>query len=134
VNTWFNDDVNVSAELRDRVVHATLPNLNNTLDGDGYNARNADLTALSQPVAGSTNGLPFFLSPADLNVRLGNSSTARRALAINGTTQMFYWLRSAGGNTSNTISIVNFSGNWNTTLANSVNNSLGVRPAIWVRR
>ena len=85
VNTWFNDPENVSPALRNSTVHATLPNLNNTLTTAASDERNSDDTAVSQPI-GLPGGLPFFLSPADLNDRLGNINTDRQAFAPNGTT------------------------------------------------
>ena len=133
-NSWWNNDSIVSPELRGQAVHTNLRNLNDTLTQAQFNARNADTTMTSLPVAGSSNGLPFFLNPADINVRLGTTNAARQAHLLTGANG-FYWLSTAGNNVNNNVLRVASSGVWSP--ADSATGSgtiVGVRPAVWVRR
>ena len=134
VNNWW--DNNASPELRAAAVHTNLRNLNDTISSDQWNARNADTTMTSLPVAGSTNGLPFFLSPADVNVRLGSRLEDRQAQTVHGW-YGWYWLSSAGlfpPPTEPTVSMVSNNGIWTVSSPFGYNmfGGGGVRPAIWV--
>ena len=135
VNNWWNNNANVSPELRAQAVHTNLRNLNDVLTGVQRDARIADTTMTSLPVAGSSNGLPFFMSTADLNVHLGTTLGARQALdSVSTTVQRLYWLSSAGPNSTEPILAVHGGGAFVSNSATLNTGVFGIRPAVWVRR
>jgi len=139
--TWWERNDQVSDVLRDAAVDANIPTRFVTI-GISQAERGADIltTSLSSPLVGSsspTNPI-FFLNEAEVNVFLGqdDAQTSRVTYRIyaDGTVgeASWYWLRSAGAGA--TSSIVNHSGNWDSTSANITNTAPAFRPALWIRR
>ena len=138
VNNWFRDTQFVSLALRNRTVHTNIP-LHSIYhpEWDINHERWTETTHISTPMNGAVpgQGLPFFLGPADLNVRFGTELIDRQAFSPNGA-QTWYWLRSSGFSTGpqllNFASHVSGNGDWGTSVTFSPVHAF--RPAIWVRR
>jgi len=136
IHTWFNQNTITSPALRARTVNANIPVLNNITTPDAATARNADTTALSTPIAGSMNTTTpvFFLSQAEITVRMGQTTNASRITHLHGTTTPnWYWFRSAG-HTGIHVAMMAPSGEIGAGTASAIYMDVGFRPVIWVRR
>ena len=163
VNQWFEDNRFVSEALRNQTVHANIPLHSTYWESRGFMDREEmsnlpkfiETTHVSTPVVGGIpgEGLPFFLGPADLNVRFGPTEEDRIAvlpqfLPVVGDLRG-YWLRSGGVRYHPGLDlemwgverieevgfVMSSHADWVTIPPNStVEFNVGFRPAIWVRR
>lgn len=144
MQTWFNRNDQVSLALRNATVNANLPTRWNTV-GTSSAARGEDtlITSLSTPVTGShnSNNPVFFLNEAEINVRLGQNgagaqtSRVTNRLNVNGSigAAAWYWLRSAGPNATNPVSMIHADGSWWSLNPDNVTTAAAsFRPAIWI--
>ena len=141
--TWWNRADQVSPNLRAQAVHADIPA--STTPSWPIDYRSNLTTNLSSPRTGESavgvgQNPVFFLTQAEITQRLGQIDDTYRIttrVAYDGTVGAAFglrWsLRSAGQNT-NSVAIVDPTGNWNTSSAANTDPGKAFRPAIWVRR